>query len=131
MNEEDLDLDMTFEEAAEFLERAGGTASTELLLEMLRDALAAIEGLSSRILSLELDRRSGHEMYGGLNAYPVPHVQQPWNGTGTGASPPTWGGRIYNGTYTSSGTDNTVNCAVPTVRDLMVRLNAVHNSVST
>lgn len=45
--------EMTFEEAAELLEQAGDAASRDLLIDLLRDALTAVQGLSERVAVLE------------------------------------------------------------------------------
>lgn len=123
MDDDDLDMDMTFEEASEFLERAGGTASTELLLEMLRDALAAIEGLSARVLAIELARLQdarGSGVYGGPGVYPSYHQIVYGNGNVSGSGTL----MAYN------KTDNKV-VTLDMVKTLVGKIRAVNDAVST
>ena len=45
--------EMTFEEAAELLEQAGDAATRDMLVDLLRDALSAVQSLSERVAVLE------------------------------------------------------------------------------
>lgn len=113
------DLDEEFDQAAEFLERAGSTAGMELVLEMLRDALEAVQALSARIAALENPYQPAVVGVGGAGGGQV-------GGGGYWVNPintqPKWGGGSNDQTLNIVSTSsNTTESLIAKIDDILGR----------